>query len=54
MFRHEQCLITDAPHSGPLRCTVVEVSLVDRADVGEALCLVERAHHGTHNVQLTV
>ena len=54
MFRHEQCLITDVPHPGPLRRTVVEVALVDRAAVGEALCLVERAHHGTHNVQLTV
>ena len=54
MFKHEQCLITDVPHPGPLRRTVVEVALVDRAVVGEALCLVERAHHGTHNVQLTV
>ena len=54
MFRHEQCLITDVPHPGPLQRTVVEVTLVDRAAVGEALCLVERAHHGTHNVQLTV
>ena len=51
MFRHEQCLITDVPHPGPLRRTVVEVALVDRAAVGEALCVVERAHHGTHNVQ---
>ena len=54
MFRHEQCLIIDVPHPGPLRRTVVEVALIDRAAVGEALCLVERAHHGTHNVQLTV
>ena len=54
MFRHEQCLITDVPHPGPLQRTVVEVALVDRAAVGETLCLVERAHHGTHNVQLTV
>ena len=54
MFRHEQCLINDVPHPGPLRRTVVVVALVDRAAVGEALCLVERAHHGTHNVQLTV
>ena len=54
MFRHEQCLITYVPHPGPLRRTVVEVALVDRAVVGEALCLVERAHHGTHNVHLTV
>ena len=54
MFRHKQCLITDVPHPGSLRHTVVEVALVDRAAVGEALCLVERAHHGTHNVQLTV
>ena len=49
MFRHEQCLITDVPHPGPLQRTVVEVALVDRVAVGEALCLVERAHHGTHN-----
>ena len=54
IFRHEQCLITDVPHPGPLRHTVVEVALVDRDAVGEALCLVECAHHGTHNVQLTV
>ena len=54
MFRHEQCLITDVPHPGPLRRTVLEVALVDRAVVGEALCLVERAHHDTHNEQLTV
>ena len=50
MFRHDQCLITDVPHPVPLRRTVMDVALVDRAVVGEALCLVERAHHGTHNV----
>ena len=38
MFRHEQYLITDVPHLGPLRRTVVEVALVDRAAVGE-LCV---------------
>ena len=54
IFIHEQCLITDVPHPGPLRRTVVEVVLVDRATVGEALYLVEHAHHGTDNVQLTV
>ena len=54
MFRHEQCLITDVPHPRLLPRTVVEVTLVDRAAVGEAMCLVERAHHGTHNVQLAV
>ena len=54
MFRHEQCLNIDVPHPGSLRRMVVEVALVDRAAVGEALCLVECAHHGTHNVQLTV
>ena len=32
----------------------MDVALIDRAAVGEALCLVEHAHHGTHNVQLTV
>ena len=54
MFRHEQCLITDVPHLGPLQRTIVEVAIIDHAAVGEALCLMERAHHGTHNVQLTV